>query len=182
MLTLQILVLLLLADDRRLFSRMQILLLPRVKRSECRLLETSNSVKVRENLIKYVAQMCSLVQKTHDLFQTLHTPNLQFEIRQISLNTSGKLLAVAGTHQVAVVVLPRAGYSRLVPEVIDCKYALPLSSYYLLTFNCFRCIQIGQFYHAANTSAAIAKIDWHPWGEAGSTLLVMTVDGKLRYV
>lgn len=23
-------------------------------------------------------------------------------------------------------------------------------------------------------------MDWHPWGEAGSTLLVMTVDGKLR--
>jgi nucleoporin NUP82 len=66
--------------------------------------------------------------KTHDLSQTLHTPNLQFEIRQISLNPSGKLLAVAGTHQVAVIVLPRAGYSRLVPEAIDCKYALPLLS------------------------------------------------------
>jgi nucleoporin NUP82 len=64
--------------------------------------------------------------KIHDLFQTLHTPNLQFEIHQISLNPSGKLLAVAGTHQVAVVVLPRAGYNRLVPEEIDCKYALPL--------------------------------------------------------
>ena len=68
----------------------------------------------------------SLALETHDLFQTLHTPNMQFEIRQISLNPSGKLLAVAGTHQVAVVVLPRAGYSRLVPEVIDCKYALRL--------------------------------------------------------
>ena len=31
-------------------------------------------------------------------------------------------------------------------------------------------------------SAPIAKIDWHPWGDAGSTLMVMTVDGKLRYV
>jgi len=30
-------------------------------------------------------------------------------------------------------------------------------------------------------SPPIAKIDWHPWGEAGSTLLVMTSDGKLRY-
>ena len=26
----------------------------------------------------------------------------------------------------------------------------------------------------------IAKIDWHPWGDAGSTLLIMTLDGKLR--
>ena len=54
------------------------------------------------------------------------------------------------------------------------------SSDYFLTFIVFRCVQIGQFYHAANASAVIAKIDWHPWGEAGSTLLVMTVDGKLR--
>ena len=122
--------------------------------------------------------------KTHGLcFQTLHTPNLQFEIRQIFLNPSGKLLAVAGTHQVAVIVLPRAGYSRLVPETIDCKYALPLFfSFVFLTFDLLRCVQVGQFYHAANTSAAIAKIDWHPWGEAGSTLLVMTVDGRLRCV
>ena len=40
---------------------------------------------------------------------------------------------------------------------------------------------MGQFYHASEMSAAIAKIEWHPWGEAGSTLMVMTVDGKLRY-
>ena len=46
----------------------------------------------------------------------------------------------------------------------------------------YRAVQIGQFYHAATSSAPIAKIDWHPWGEAGSTLLVMTVDGKLRQV
>lgn len=44
-----------------------------------------------------------------------------------------------------------------------------------------RSVQIGQFYHASSSSAPIAKIEWHPWGEAGSTLLVMTVDGKLRY-
>lgn len=43
-----------------------------------------------------------------------------------------------------------------------------------------RSIQVGQFYHASNASAAVAKIEWHPWGEAGSTLMVMTVDGKLR--
>ena len=104
---------------------MQTLLLLRVKRSECHPLETSNSVEVPENLTKYLVQLCSS-SKAHALIQILHTPNLQFEICQISLNASGKLLAVAGTHQVAVVVLPRAGYSRLVPEVIDCKYALPL--------------------------------------------------------
>jgi nucleoporin NUP82 len=41
-------------------------------------------------------------------------------------------------------------------------------------------VQVGQFYHAAKNSAPIAKIEWHPWGEAASTLLVMTADGKLR--
>lgn len=41
---------------------------------------------------------------------------------------------------------------------------------------------MGQYYHALDGSAPIAKVDWHPWGEAGSTLLVMTADGKLRYV
>ncbi|KAF7985224.1 hypothetical protein HWV62_7864 [Athelia sp. TMB] len=96
-------------------------------------------------------------------FKVLHTPNVQFEISQLVLNPNGKLLAVVGAYQVAVVVLPRSGYSRLVPTAIDCKS-----------------IQVGQFYHASDASAAIAKVEWHPWGEAGSTLMVMTVDGKLR--
>lgn len=46
----------------------------------------------------------------------------------------------------------------------------------------YRSVQVGQFYHASNAAAPITKIEWHPWGEAGSTLMVMTVDGKLRYV
>ncbi|KIK65419.1 hypothetical protein GYMLUDRAFT_38873 [Collybiopsis luxurians FD-317 M1] len=96
-------------------------------------------------------------------YKTLHTPNIQFQIDQVALNSTGKLLAVAGAYQVAVVVLPHAGYSRLVPERIDCKS-----------------IQIGQFYHGASSAAPIAQIEWHPWGEAASTLMVMTVDGKLR--
>ncbi|KAF9008902.1 hypothetical protein BDQ17DRAFT_1349165 [Cyathus striatus] len=96
-------------------------------------------------------------------YKTLHTPNIQFEIHQIALNPTGKLLAVAGAFQVAVVVLPRTGFTRLVSETIDSKS-----------------LQVGQFYHSAANSAPIAKVDWHPWGEAGSTLLVMTIDGKLR--
>ncbi|KAJ6509962.1 hypothetical protein C8R47DRAFT_1096169 [Mycena vitilis] len=96
-------------------------------------------------------------------YKTLHTPNLQFEIHQISLNPSGKLLAVAGATQVGVVVLPRSGFARLVPDTIDCKS-----------------LQIGQFHHAAKSSPHIAKIQWHPWGDSGSTLMVMTEDGKLR--
>ncbi|CDO68679.1 hypothetical protein BN946_scf184652.g6 [Trametes cinnabarina] len=96
-------------------------------------------------------------------YKILHTPNIQFEIHQIALNPNGKLLAVAGAFQVAVIVLPRTGFNKLVTTTVDCKS-----------------IQIGQYYHAADTSAPIAKIDWHPWGQGGSTLLVMTIDGKLR--
>jgi len=58
--------------------------------------------------------------------QTLYSPNVQFEIHQMVLNPSGKLLAVAGAFEVAVVVLPRAGFMRLLPETIDSKYALIL--------------------------------------------------------
>ncbi|KAJ3778424.1 hypothetical protein FB446DRAFT_714174 [Lentinula raphanica] len=106
----------------------------------------------------------SKVRQSHTKsYKILHTPNIQFKIDQLALNSNGKLLAVAGAFQVAVVVLPRAGYFRLVPETIDCKS-----------------IQIGQFYHGSDSAVPIAKIDWHPWGEAGSTLMVMTLDGKLR--
>ncbi|CCM04850.1 uncharacterized protein FIBRA_07043 [Fibroporia radiculosa] len=96
-------------------------------------------------------------------YKILHTPNIQFEIHQLALSPHGKLLAVAGASQVAVVVLPRAGFTKLVPSTIDCKT-----------------IQVGQFYHAVDTSAPVAKIEWHPWGEGGTTLMVMTTDGKLR--
>ncbi|TFK55814.1 hypothetical protein OE88DRAFT_1804607 [Heliocybe sulcata] len=96
-------------------------------------------------------------------YKTLYTPNLAFEITQLAVNPNGKLLAVAGEYQVAVVVLPKPGFAKLVTPNVDCKS-----------------IQVGQFYHASATSIPIAKVEWHPWGEGGSTLLVMTVDGKLR--
>ncbi|KAF8665610.1 hypothetical protein AX16_000066 [Volvariella volvacea WC 439] len=104
-----------------------------------------------------------LSRNSKKTYKTLHTPNVQFEIHQIVLNPSGKLLAVAGAFQVAVIVMPRAGSTRLIPQTIDCKT-----------------VAVGQFYHASATATPIAKIDWHPWGDAGSTLLVMTIDGKLR--
>ncbi|KAF8631152.1 hypothetical protein AX15_002498 [Amanita polypyramis BW_CC] len=102
-------------------------------------------------------------QSSRKIYKTLHTPNVQFDIHHIALNPSGKLLAVAGGYQVAVIVLPRSTFTRLVSDTIDCKS-----------------VQIGQYYHASDASVPIAKVDWHPWGEAGSTLLVVTIDGKLR--
>lgn len=62
--------------------------------------------------------------------KVLHVPNIDFSIHQLALNPSGKLLAIAGAFQVAVVVLPRAGYTKLVSSSIECKYVFssPLMS------------------------------------------------------
>jgi nucleoporin NUP82 len=53
--------------------------------------------------------------------QTLHTPNIQFNIHQLVLCPGGKMLAVAGKHQVAVIMLPRQAYYKLVTAKVDCK-------------------------------------------------------------
>ncbi|KAI0693564.1 hypothetical protein BC835DRAFT_1415823 [Cytidiella melzeri] len=98
-------------------------------------------------------------QKT---YKVLNTPNVGFDIHQMVINPNGKFLAVAGAFYVAVVVLPRPGFTRLVSGAVDCKS-----------------ISIGQYYHTLK-EAPIAKIDWHPWGDGGTTLLVLTADGKLR--
>lgn len=50
--------------------------------------------------------------------KTIHAPNVQFDIEQMSLNADGRLLAVAGTHQVSVVVLPsKVSYRTLSPTI-----------------------------------------------------------------
>lgn len=100
------------------------------------------------------------VRQTHKM---LHTPNVTFEIHSMVLNPNAKLLAVAGAFQIAVVVLPRPGFTRLVSSTVDCKS-----------------IQIGQYHHASKDSPPIAKVEWHPWGDGGTTLMVMTADGKMR--
>ncbi|TIA90313.1 hypothetical protein E3P99_01621 [Wallemia hederae] len=95
--------------------------------------------------------------------KTLHTPNIAFEIQALVLNHTKKLLAVVGTHQIVVVVLPRPGYARLVTPMIEC-----------------RSIAVGQYYHAAKGAPAIAKVDWHPWSQSAASLLVLTTDATLR--
>ncbi|KAG6880302.1 hypothetical protein C0992_000079 [Termitomyces sp. T32_za158] len=132
-------------------------------RRQVMVLKDADLIVAAGNEVRITSLADAKVSRTRQTYKTLHTPNIQFEIHQISLNPSGKLLAVAGAFQVAVIVLPRAGFSRLIPETLDCKS-----------------VQVGQFYHATNMAAPIAKIEWHPWGEAGSTLMVMTTDGKLR--
>lgn len=78
--------------------------------------DTGKSYKVRRNMYKVRLDI-------EGQYQVLHVPNVDFPIHQLALNPSGKLLAVAGAYQVAVVVLPRAGYTKVVSSSIDCKYA-----------------------------------------------------------
>lgn len=138
--------------------------IPRSGRRRVMVLKESDLIVAAGYELRITSLLASkLGRSTNNSFKILNTPNIQFWIHQIALNPSGKLIAVAGAHQVAVVVLPRAGYSKLVSSSVDCKS-----------------IQVGSFYHHLHSSAPIAKIEWHPWGEAGSTLMVMTVDGKLR--
>ncbi|TIB92557.1 hypothetical protein E3Q18_02288 [Wallemia mellicola] len=95
--------------------------------------------------------------------KTLHTPTITFDIQSLVLNSTKKLLAVVGSHQVVVVVLPRPGYSKLVTPLIEC-----------------RSIQVGQYYHAIKGSSEIAKVDWHPWSLSASSLMVLTRDANFR--
>lgn len=53
--------------------------------------------------------------------KTLDNPNINFTIRALSVNPNGKLMAVAGDHEIVVVVLPRSGYTRSRAEMVECR-------------------------------------------------------------
>lgn len=95
-------------------------------------------------------------------YKTLSTPNVTFDIKHMVVNPTGKLLAAVGVRQVAVVVLPRLGITKTTSSRIECSS-----------------MQIGEYYHVPGSSR-ITKVDWHPWGEGGASLLVLTGDGQLR--
>lgn len=79
------------------------------------------------------------------------------------MNPSGRLLAAVGTHELAIVILPRRGYMRQVGARIGvCA------------------VRVGAFYHAQHGNAAIAECQWHPLGDGGSSLFVLTDDALLR--
>ncbi|GAA6015593.1 hypothetical protein JCM10207_008138 [Rhodosporidiobolus poonsookiae] len=96
-------------------------------------------------------------------YKTLNTPAITFDIQQLVLNSTGKLLAVIGAHSVVVVVLPRKGWVNSVGKLLECR-AHP----------------VGKFYHALPGSPLVAQALWHPWGEHASSLLILTADATLR--
>ncbi|GAA5969759.1 hypothetical protein JCM21900_004192 [Sporobolomyces salmonicolor] len=96
-------------------------------------------------------------------YKVLNTPTVTFEIQQLVLNPTSKLLAVIGAHSVVVVVLPRKGWATSVGRMLECR-SLP----------------VGKFYHGLPGSPPVAQALWHPWGEHSSSLLILTTDSLLR--
>ncbi|BGP29327.1 hypothetical protein JCM10296v2_001066 [Rhodotorula toruloides] len=96
-------------------------------------------------------------------YKVLNTPAIGFEIQQLVLNSTSKLLAVVGAHSVVVVVLPRRGWANTVGKTVEC-----------------RCLPVGAFYHSLPGSPAIASALWHPLGADSSSLLLLTSDCTLR--
>ncbi|KAK4051279.1 hypothetical protein OIO90_004760 [Microbotryomycetes sp. JL221] len=96
-------------------------------------------------------------------YKTLYTPAIDFDIQQIVVNPTSKLLAVVGAHSVAVVVLPRKGWTSSVSPTIECRSLL-----------------VGRFYHHLPGSPKAVQVMWHPWGEHASCLLVLTCDAIVR--
>ncbi|ORY54488.1 hypothetical protein BCR35DRAFT_335787, partial [Leucosporidium creatinivorum] len=93
----------------------------------------------------------------------LTTPAIPFEIQQLVLNPTSKLLAVIGLHSILVLVLPRKGWSSSVGRSIEC-----------------RSLAVGSFYHSHPGSPSVAQALWHPWGTSASSLFVLTSDALLR--
>ncbi|UZJ52354.1 hypothetical protein CBS101457_001674 [Exobasidium rhododendri] len=100
-------------------------------------------------------------------YKELVSDALDFEIAEIILNPSGRLLAVVGSHKVVILVLPRPGVysSKSVGRQISVK-AAAVGSYY--------------YHERIGGRARIASVKWHPWGHLGSSLLIMSKDGVLR--
>ncbi|KAL7421188.1 hypothetical protein Q5752_004073 [Cryptotrichosporon argae] len=87
------------------------------------------------------------------------SPHLSFDVRQLVVNPTGRLLAVVGTHQVAVVVIPPTSTSSGETSV--------------------KSFAIDEFQFSPSAQVGIAKVLWHPLGEGGTSLWVLTDDGKL---
>ncbi|KAJ1534260.1 hypothetical protein HK096_004104 [Nowakowskiella sp. JEL0078] len=92
-----------------------------------------------------------------------------FPLAQIALNKTGKLLAAAGDHSVAVLVLPTLLSKTSVPgkNVVECKY-MNIS------------YRVGDIYYSTDLVNRIVKVEWHPLSENGAHLLVLSSNGVLR--
>lgn len=80
-------------------------------------------------------------------------------MKQIELNETGRYLAVVGEYDVAVVILPRVVWSDNKREVVQ------TTSW-----------SLGTVFHSP-----VSKVHWHPLSEKQAHLMVLSLDGALRY-
>ncbi|WVN89902.1 uncharacterized protein L203_105132 [Cryptococcus depauperatus CBS 7841] len=97
-------------------------------------------------------------------YKTLLSSHLTFPIHQLALNPTGRLLGVAGRHQLVVLVLPKPSYSLVLKSDQIDVHSIPIDS----------------FMFSSASKETIAKITWHPWGSQGNSLWVLTGAGRLR--
>lgn len=100
-------------------------------------------------------------------YKELVSDALDFDIAEIILNPTGKLIAVVGSHKIVIVVLPRPGV--YTSKSIGAKVSVKAAT-------------VGSFYYHERIGgrSRLASVKWHPWGHLGSSLLVMSRDGLLR--
>lgn len=118
-------------------------------------------IAVVDNELRIVS--LSGAKRGQDAYKVLRSPELNFRVQSVLVNATGKLLAAVGTHQVAIMVLPRRGYEKRVGSHIDVTV-----------------VPVGAFYHAPQGSTPIAQCVWHALGENSASLLVLTADGVVR--
>ncbi|WFD41797.1 hypothetical protein MPSI1_000433 [Malassezia psittaci] len=97
------------------------------------------------------------------LYKVLTSEVLTFEIKGIMVNPTGKLLLVHGSSEVVILLLPRRSCLQSVGT--DCGV---------------KGMRVGSFFHAPKGCSPIAQCGWHPRGQDGASLIVLTADALLR--
>ncbi|KAL2919302.1 hypothetical protein HK105_200945 [Polyrhizophydium stewartii] len=93
-------------------------------------------------------------------WKDLVLPGVDFAVNQIALGPTGRLLALAGDHAVAVAVLPLTIKSAV--RTLECKT-----------------LRVGEAHHALPGISRIVKVMWHPLSESGTHLMVLSSTAKL---
>ncbi|KAJ3300233.1 hypothetical protein HK104_003147 [Borealophlyctis nickersoniae] len=96
-------------------------------------------------------------------YKEVDISRINFHVRKMEFNGTGKMLALMGDHAVSVLLLPISFKTYSKSDVIPC-----------------RILNIGTMCYATDHSKTVAKVLWHPLSEAQSHLLVLSSDGFLR--
>ncbi|KAF7720796.1 hypothetical protein EC973_006072 [Apophysomyces ossiformis] len=101
-------------------------------------------------------------------YKALETPEINFTISTLTVNPSGRFLAVTGEHQVVIVVLPRHGLSSEA-ERISRKQRVVCNT-----------LTVGQTIYDGEKKISVLKVAWHPLSETQSHILILGDDSRLR--